>query len=146
MSYDDALYAYDKISNGMYLPELKDNALMMLDKRLSMIKINESDLLVKKLKKMIEQKVIDTSQIHYCNARQIALERDKKTILKRKDYENADDIEDISNRTLSSEELAFKNPEALTVLEKLPLVAYIFFQAKLEVPNEYVLLVTGFIS
>ena len=106
MSYDDALYAYDKISNGMYLPELKDNALMMLDKRLSMIKINESDLLVKKLKKMIEQKVIDTSQIHYCNARQIALERDKKTILKRKDYENADDIEDISHRTLSSENLS----------------------------------------
>lgn len=111
ISYDDALYAYDKISKGMYLPELKDNALMMLDKRLSMIKINESDLLVKKLKKMIEQKVKDTSQIHYCNARQIALERDKKTILKKQDYEeeseNVDDIEDdMPQKTLSSENLA----------------------------------------
>lgn len=79
MSYADVVDAYEKIAEGIFLPELKNNALMMLDKRLSMIKINESTLLVKKLKKMIESEIDDTSRMYYCNVVKMALEREEAT-------------------------------------------------------------------
>ena len=44
MTFDEGAKAYDAIANGMFLPELKTNALEMLDKRLRKIKADECDL------------------------------------------------------------------------------------------------------
>lgn len=69
MSFEEGLDTYEKISRGMFLPEIKSNALEMIDKRLTKMKSDESELLVRKLKEEMEQRVKDTSSIHYNDAR-----------------------------------------------------------------------------
>ena len=51
MSFDEGMDAYQKIAEGPYLPDLKDNALELLSRRLSKIKTDECEQLVNKLKK-----------------------------------------------------------------------------------------------
>ena len=57
--------AYQKIAEGPYLPDLKDNALELLSRRLSKIKTDECEQLVNKLKNELEEAGITESQKHY---------------------------------------------------------------------------------
>ncbi|MDE7019969.1 MAG: hypothetical protein K2P23_03560, partial [Lachnospiraceae bacterium] len=54
LSYSDALKAYDRISQGMFLPELKVNTLEMIKRRLTRLKTDESVQLMRKLKHDLE--------------------------------------------------------------------------------------------
>lgn len=69
MSFEEGQEAYEKIASGMFLPEIKSNALEMIDKRLTKMKSDESELLVTKLREEIDAKVKDSSSIHYYEAR-----------------------------------------------------------------------------
>lgn len=69
MTFDEGLEAYRKIEAGMFLPEIKKNTLEMIDKRLTKIKSDESELLVRKLQEELSGKVKDTSSLHYYQAR-----------------------------------------------------------------------------
>lgn len=65
MSFDEGMDAYQKIAEGPYLPDLKDNALELLSRRLSKIKTDECEQLVNKLKNELEEAGITESQKHY---------------------------------------------------------------------------------
>ncbi|MEG1290978.1 MAG: hypothetical protein RSD28_01620, partial [Lachnospiraceae bacterium] len=69
MTFEEGLAAYDKIAEGLFLPELKDNALEMLNKRLIKIKSDECDLLVRKIQTELSEKMQDSSGIYYYEAR-----------------------------------------------------------------------------
>lgn len=69
MTFAEGLEAYDKIAGGMFLPELKSNTLEMIDKRLTKVKADESELLVKKLKGELEARVKDRSSLYFYEAR-----------------------------------------------------------------------------
>lgn len=69
MTFEEGQEAYEKIQSGMFLPEIKNNALEMLDKRLTKMKSDESELLVRKFQEELKGKVKDTSSIHYNEAR-----------------------------------------------------------------------------
>lgn len=69
MTFEEGQEAYEKIEKGMFLPEIKSNALEMIDKRLTKIKSDESELLVQKLKSELSEKLKDTSSLHYYAAR-----------------------------------------------------------------------------
>lgn len=51
ISFSEGLKAYEIISEGVFLPELKSNVLEMLDKRLTKMKMEECEQLISKLKK-----------------------------------------------------------------------------------------------
>ena len=70
MTFEEGQKAYEKIEKGMFLPEIKSNAIEMIDKRLTKIKSDESELLVQKLKGEFTEKLKDTSSLHYYAARQ----------------------------------------------------------------------------
>ena len=65
MSFDEGMDAYQKIAEGPYLPELKDNALELLSRRLSKIKTDECEQLVNKLENELEEAGITENQRHY---------------------------------------------------------------------------------
>ena len=69
MTFEEGQEAYEKIQSGMFLPEIKDNALEMIDKRLTKMKSDESELLVRKFQDELKGIVKDTSSIHYNEAR-----------------------------------------------------------------------------
>lgn len=69
MTFDEGQEAYEKIASGMFLPEIKSNTLEMIDKRLTKIKSDESELLAKKLQDELKGAVRDASSIHYNQAR-----------------------------------------------------------------------------
>lgn len=69
MTFAEGLEAYDKIAGGMFLPELKNNMLELIDKRLTKVKADESELLVKKLKGELEARVKDCSSLYFYEAR-----------------------------------------------------------------------------
>lgn len=69
MTFEEGQEVYEKIQSGMFLPEIKNNALEMLDKRLTKMKSDESELLVRKFQEELKGKVKDTSSIHYNEAR-----------------------------------------------------------------------------
>lgn len=73
MTFEEGQEAYEKIANGMFLPEIKSNALEMIDKRLKKMKSDESELLVRKLQEELRGKVKDTSSLHYNSARKAML-------------------------------------------------------------------------
>lgn len=54
-----------RLQNNSYLPDLKDNALELLSRRLSKIKTDECEQLVNKLKNELEEAGITESQKHY---------------------------------------------------------------------------------
>lgn len=124
MTYGDIEDAYDKIEKGIFLPELKNNALLMLDKRLSMIKINESTLLVKKLSKMIDSKIPNTKRIYYCNVIKMMLEKEKNN-----DLELVNELKS----QLSEEELKEDNERADIIINNA-LKTYGFINNKYEYP------------
>ena len=65
MSFDEGMDAYQKIAESPYLPELKDNALELLSRRLSKIKTDECEQLVNKLENELEEAGITENQRHY---------------------------------------------------------------------------------
>ena len=69
MTFEEGQEAYEKIQSGMFLPEIKSNALELIDKRLTKMKSDESELLAKKFQDELKGKVKDTSCIHYNEAR-----------------------------------------------------------------------------
>lgn len=69
MTFEEGLEAYDKIAGGMFLPELKSNMLELIDKRLTKVKADESELLVKKIKGELEARVKDRSSLYFYEAR-----------------------------------------------------------------------------
>lgn len=73
MSFEEGEAVYEKIANGMFLPEIKSNALEMIDKRLTKMKSDESELLVRKLQEELKGKVKDTSSLHYNDARKVMM-------------------------------------------------------------------------
>ena len=71
MNVEDISKLYDTIQNGNFLPELKNNSLEMLSKRLARIKVEECDLLVKKLQRQMEGEISDNSRHHFYPAQEI---------------------------------------------------------------------------
>lgn len=74
MGFEEGIQAYDAIAEGDFLPEIKDNALKMLKKRLSKIKTDECELLVKKLQgEFREAGVSENEKHHFYPARKVLL-------------------------------------------------------------------------
>lgn len=71
MSADEAMEAYQKIQEGIFLPDLKINALEMLKKRLIKLKTDECELLVHKLKDSLEGKIKENNRYYYYPARKV---------------------------------------------------------------------------
>lgn len=73
MSFAEGIAAYEAIENGIFLPELKADALKMLDKRLRKLKADECELLIKKLQDIFCGKLKENPRIHYYPARKILM-------------------------------------------------------------------------
>lgn len=71
VGFKEGLEAYDKISTGIFLPELKENVLEMLDKRLTKIKMEENQQLVRKLHKDMDEKVKNQSRLYFYDSRKM---------------------------------------------------------------------------
>ena len=74
MTEAEALEAYEKIKNGMFLPELKTHALEMLNKRLVKIKTDECELLVHKLQNAMTEKMKNNPRHHFYPARKVMMQ------------------------------------------------------------------------
>ena len=70
LSFAEGLKAHDRISQGMFLPELKVNTLEMIERRLTRLKTDESVQLMRKLKHDLEEELPDCSDFYYYNARE----------------------------------------------------------------------------
>lgn len=76
MDFEDALAAYEAVEAGPFLPELKSDALKMLEKRLSKIKTDECELLVQKLQNELkEAKVPEIERHHFYPARKALMKQ-----------------------------------------------------------------------
>ncbi|MFP3153252.1 hypothetical protein LQZ18_02250 [Lachnospiraceae bacterium ZAX-1] len=64
-SFEEVFAAFENISAGMFLPELKQDRLEMLRRRLARIKMDENRQLVRKLKNEMERKVKDFSRLFF---------------------------------------------------------------------------------
>lgn len=73
MDFDAAYDAYEQIDQGDFLPELKMDALEMLKKRLAKIKTDECELLVRKLKDDIGDKIRENPKHYFYPARKVLL-------------------------------------------------------------------------
>ena len=67
----ELLEAYQKIEEGVFLPELKTNALEMLKKRLTKLKIDECELLVHKFQENLDGRIRKNERHHFYPARRI---------------------------------------------------------------------------
>lgn len=74
MTEAEALEAYEKIQNGLFLPELKTHALEMLNKRLVKIKTDECELLVHKLQNAMTEKMKNNPRHHFYPARKVMMQ------------------------------------------------------------------------
>lgn len=74
MTPREIMEAYEKIENGVFLPELKTNALEMLTKRLVKIKTDECELLVRKLEDSIQGKIKENPRYHFYPARRVMMQ------------------------------------------------------------------------
>lgn len=70
LSFSEAKKAYDEISEGAFLPELKTNTLEMIKRRLTKLKTDESVQLMRKLKHDLEEKMINCEHFYFYNARE----------------------------------------------------------------------------
>lgn len=74
MSFEEGMEAYQKLQEGNFLPELKEDALKALAKRLSRIKTDECELLVKKLKaELAEAGIAENPRHHFYPARRVLM-------------------------------------------------------------------------
>ena len=70
LSFDEGLKAYEEISQGMFLPELKTDTLEMIKRRLTKLKTDESTQLMRKLKSDMDEKMPDYDGFYFYNARE----------------------------------------------------------------------------
>ena len=70
LSYEEGLKAYEKIKEGMFLPELKTNTLEMIERRLTKLKTDESVQLMRKLKSDMEEKMPGYEHFYFYDARE----------------------------------------------------------------------------
>lgn len=70
LSFAEGLKVHDRISQGMFLPELKTNTLEMIERRLTRLKTDESVQLMRKLKNDLEEELPDCHNFYYYNARE----------------------------------------------------------------------------
>lgn len=75
MDFDAAADAYEQISQGSFLPELKDNALEMLKRRLEKIRTDECQLLVRKLQEEMQGKIKENGRHHFYPARKVMMKQ-----------------------------------------------------------------------
>lgn len=73
MTAEEAMEAYRKVEEGIFLPELKTNALEMLKKRLIKLKTDECELLVHKLKDSLNGKIKENDRYHFYPARKVMM-------------------------------------------------------------------------
>lgn len=71
LNFEEGMKAYDQILLGEYLPELKDDMLGQIDKRLTKLKSDECEQLVNKLIKELGDYVKDGSNIYFYNVRKM---------------------------------------------------------------------------
>lgn len=71
MTADEALEAYQKVDEGIFLPKLKTNALEMLKKRLIKLKTDECELLVHKFQESLKGKIKENDRYHFYPARKV---------------------------------------------------------------------------
>ncbi len=72
-SFSDTVAAYEAIENGIFLPELKADALKLMDRRLKKLKADECEQLALKLQDIFQGKIKENARIHYYPARKILL-------------------------------------------------------------------------
>ncbi len=70
LSFRDGLEAYQKVSEGMFLPEIKTNTLEMIERRLVKLKTDESVQLMRKIRLDMEEKLTDLSGFYFYDARE----------------------------------------------------------------------------
>lgn len=73
MDFAQAADAYEKIDQGNFLPELKDNAMELLRKRLQKIRTDECELLVHKLQDEMKGRIRENERHHFYPARKVML-------------------------------------------------------------------------
>lgn len=71
LTFDEGLKAIKEIEEGIFLPELKSNMLQLIDKKLTALKTEECELLVRKLKRELDGKISNTSKIHFYDIRKM---------------------------------------------------------------------------
>ncbi len=87
MGFAEGWQAYQAVMDGEFLPELKTDALKMLEKRLSKIKADESELLVKKLQdECREAGIPENERHHFYPARKVLMGQASKEETKVIDY------------------------------------------------------------
>lgn len=78
MTFAQGIRAYEQIEQGDFLPELKQDALKQLTKRLAKIKTDECELLVQKLREELQESgVADNPRHHFYPARKALLKQAK---------------------------------------------------------------------
>ena len=70
LSFREGMEAYKTISEGMFLPEIKTNALEMIDRRLVKLKTDESVQLMRKLMHEMEEKLTNLNGFYFYDARE----------------------------------------------------------------------------
>lgn len=74
MDFEEGMAAYEAIAGGDFLPDIKENALKMLEKRLAKIKSDECELLVKKLQEELQEAGIsEKEKLHFYPARKVLM-------------------------------------------------------------------------
>lgn len=91
LSFAEGLEAYEKISQGMFLPELKIRTLEMIERRLTKIKTDESVQLMHKFQHEMDEKMPDYTGFYFYDAR----EEQRKENRKREQTENIEDGREI---------------------------------------------------
>lgn len=76
MNFEEVSKLYQAVVDGNFLPELKDNALEMLSKRLARIKVEECQLLVEKLRRQMKGKIAENARHHFYPAEDILNQRE----------------------------------------------------------------------
>ncbi|WP_099467100.1 AAA family ATPase [Konateibacter massiliensis] len=71
LSFEEGQQVYEQILLGEYLPELKNDMLDQIDKRLTKLKSDECEQLVSKLSKELGSYVRDVSRIHFYQVRKM---------------------------------------------------------------------------
>lgn len=71
MTIAETMEAYRKLEEGVFLPELKTNALEMMRKRLAKLKTDECELLVHRLRDGLDGRINKNDRYHYYPARKV---------------------------------------------------------------------------
>lgn len=86
LDVEDGIRAMQEIEAADILPEIKTEMTELIDKRLTRMKTEECEQLVEKLRRSLDDRIEDTSRIHYYDARKMLKgdNKDEESILIRK--------------------------------------------------------------